>query len=182
MKIDVIDMADPVLGNDRVNLVQQYADPNDIMIKMYPMSNGIVQMVNDVYDAAQGSGSSIGILRIWGHGWSGGQLIAAGTDGQAGVDNASALWGSNLNDYANYLSNLAPFFNTSGAHVELKGCEVAKGTQGESFLVKLAVILNTPVQAGVAVQGGANSSLSYGYFWDGPVIQATPDYVVQTIH
>jgi hypothetical protein len=177
MKIDVIDMTDPNLGNDRANRVQNYSDG---IIKMYPMSNGIVQMTIDVVNAvAQSQG--LDVLRIWGHGWSGGQLLAAGADAQSGVDNASALSSYNINDYAWCLQNLCPLFSAAG-HLELKGCQVAKSDAGELFLVKLAVILAVPVQASQAVQGGAGSNLTTpGMGWDGTVVQATPDLVVAYI-
>jgi uncharacterized protein DUF4347 len=181
MKIDVIDMGDPVVGNDRANRVIQssiYEPPN--LIRMYPMSNGIVQMVDEVSRVASTKGS-IDILRIWGHGWSGGQLVAAGADGQAGADNASALWGHNVFDFWPYLAKLAPFFNASGSHIELKGCEVAKGNDGELFLVKLALIFQAPVQAGVRIQGGENSLLTYGGSWDGIVLEARPDLSIRKV-
>ena len=63
-----------------------------------------------------------------------GQLIAAGKDGQTGVEHASALWGHNVFDFWPYLGKLAPFFNSSGSHVELKGCKAAKGDDGKSKL------------------------------------------------
>jgi hypothetical protein len=178
MKVDVIDMADANLGNDRANRVRNYSDA---IIKMYPMSNGIIQMVDNVYNMIGAPGSFIEVLRIWGHGWAGGQLVAAGTDGQSGADNASALWGANVNDYAYYLQKLCDLFQ-SNAHVELKGCQVGQGDKGEMFLIKLAVIFNIPVQAAQLIQGGAGSNLTTpGLGWDGTVVEATPDYAVKYV-
>jgi hypothetical protein len=178
MRVDVIDMSDPKLGNHRKSMVAEYSE---CIIVMYPMSNGIVQMIDNVYNRVSASGD-ISILRIWGHGWAGGQLIAAGADMTSGVNNASALWGPNVNDYSDYLSKLSELFASDG-HVELKGCSVGQGTAGEKFLVKLAVVLNVPVQAGSITQGGQDSSLSSfsGIGWDGWVVEATPDYVVKYV-
>ena len=178
MRVDVIDMTDSALGNSREKLVKDYSEA---IFKMYPMSNGIVQMIDDVYNYVSASGK-IRILRIWGHGWAGGQLIAAGTDSQSGADNASALWGSNVDAYSDSLSKLTELFAGNG-HVELKGCQVGQGTTGEMFLVKLAVALNVPVQAGQTTQGGSGTSLSSanGVGWDGVVVEATPDYVVKYV-
>ena len=176
MRLDVIDMGDPKLGNDRAKRVKAYSNG---IFRMYPMSNGIVQMVDEVYNFVSASGS-LKVLRIWGHGWSGGQLIAAG-DGQSGVDNASALWGPNIETYAYYIARLGELFASDG-RIELKGCSVAQGTDGEKFLIRIAVALGFPVQASSVTQGGTGSSLTVsGVGWDGQVVEATPDYTIKYV-
>jgi hypothetical protein len=45
MKIDVIDMDDPVVAQDAESIVQGFTNR---VIKMYPMSNGIAKMADDV--------------------------------------------------------------------------------------------------------------------------------------
>jgi hypothetical protein len=138
-------------------------------------------MIDNVYNRVSASGD-MSVLRIWGHGWAGGQLIAAGADTASGVNNASALRGSNVDEYAYYLSKLTELFSSDG-HLELKGCSVGRGTSGEKFLIKLAVALNVPVQAGSITQGGQESSLSSfsGIGWDGFVVEATSDYVIKYV-
>jgi hypothetical protein len=178
MKIDVVDMGDTNLGNQRANMVRPYSDA---IFKMYPMSNGIVQMVDEVYNFVSASGS-LNVMRIWGHGWAGGQLIAAGADGQSGVDNASALWGPNIETYAYYIQKLSVLFASDG-RLELKGCSVGQGTDGEKFLIRLAVVLGYPVQASSVTQGGTGSQLSSktGVGWDGQVVEATSDYTIKYV-
>jgi hypothetical protein len=176
MKVDVVDMGDPVLGNHRANIARDYSDG---IFKMYPMSNGIVQMADEVYNFVSASGS-LNVLRIWGHGWAGGQLIAAGADSQSGVNNASALWGPNIDTYSYYIAKLGELFAADG-RIELKGCSVAQGTDGERFLIKIAVVLGYPVQASSVVQGGPGNSFAEGVGWNGQVVEATPDYTIKYI-
>lgn len=165
MNFDVVDMDDPVLGTHRRGLARTTGSR---IIEMHGMSNGIAQMVSDIIGAA--SRGSIGVLRIWGHGWSGGQLIASGTSAQMGVSHGSGLWAHNLRQFEAELSRLQPYFQRDG-HVELKGCQVASGQAGEDFLVALARIFGVNVIAAVQSQGGRWVS---GQHWNGPLVQATP--------
>ena len=165
MDIDVFDMDDPVLGTARRTVVRA---AGSTIIELYGMSNGIEQMVSEIRRRAPLG--SIRVLRIWGHGWSGGQMIAAGAHAQTGVDHGSALWASNLRQFGPVLQRLRPYFQ-GGARVELKGCQVASGAQGENFLVTLAGIFQVDVLAAVDVQGGAWVA---GQHWNGPVVRATP--------
>ncbi|MDQ6787913.1 MAG: DUF4347 domain-containing protein [Acidobacteriota bacterium] len=166
MKIDVVDMDDPILGTHRRNLAQS---SGSTVIEMYGMSNGISQMVSNTRQAA--SLHSIEVLRIWGHGWSGGQLISAGHDSQIGVDHGSALWANNLPQFQATLSQLRNYFVSNG-RVELKGCQVASGNAGEEFLKALASIFGVNVIGAVETQGGAWVA---GQHWNGPLVQATPN-------
>ena len=165
MKIDVVDMDDPVLGTHRRNLAQSSGSE---VIEMYGMCNGISQMVLEIQRIA--GVRSIEVLRIWGHGWSGGQLIAAGGAAQVGVDHGSALWQHNLERFGPQLKSLRSLF-APGAHVELKGCQVASGEAGEQFLLGLARLFNVPVMAGVQTQGGAWTP---GQHWNGDLVIANP--------
>ena len=163
MKIDVVDMDDLVLGTHRRSLAQS---SGSTVIEMYGMCNGISQMVTEIIRVA--SLRSIEVLRIWGHGWSGGQLIAAGANAQVGVDHGSALWANNMARYASDLARLNRYF-AAGARVELKGCQVGSGKAGEDFVVALAKVIGVTVQAAVDVQGGMWVS---GQHWNGPIIQS----------
>ena len=57
---------------------------------------------------------------------------------------------------------LQGYFNTTG-RVELKGCEVASGDDGENLLLALSFILQVPVYGGVPDQSGV---------WVDPVVCA----------
>jgi hypothetical protein len=166
MKIDVVDMDDAVLGTHRRGLAQS---SGSTVIEMNGMSNGIGQMVTNIMNAA--SPGSIEVLRIWGHGWSGGQLISSGHSAQTGVDHGSGLWASNLSQFQNTLGQLRSYF-ASGGRVELKGCQVASGTAGEDFLKALARIFGVNVVGAVETQGGAWVA---GQHWNGPLVQASPN-------
>ena len=109
MKIDVIDMDDRVLGTHRRGLAQS---SGSTVIEMYGMCNGVSQMVTEIVRVA--APRSIDVLRIWGHGWSGGQLIAAGASAQVGVDHGSALWAHNMAQYGSDLSRLNRYFCAGG--------------------------------------------------------------------
>ncbi len=165
MRIDVIDQGDPAVAKSCEQQVQGYTEG---IIKMWPMSNGIVQMVDDVINAVASS-NALTVLRIWGHGWAGGQLIAGGPGSR------SAVWGGNVFDFAWSLQRLADVFTPDG-HVELKGCQVAGADVGKLFLAKLAITVGRSVLAGENTQGGPNSAqITPGVGWDGPVFQADPD-------
>jgi len=172
MKIDVVDMDDPVLGNHRRRLAQ---GSGSTVIELYGMSNGIGQMVADIARVAPRG--SVEVLRIWGHGWSGGQLIAAGHSSQLGVDHGSALWQPNLGRFEPELSRLRPYFR-GGARVELKGCQVASGDAGEQFLLGLARIFGVNVVGAVQSQGGMWVS---GQHWNGPLVQASPSGALSSV-
>ena len=163
MKIDVIDMDDRVLGTHRRGLAQS---SGSTVIEMYGMCNGVSQMVTEIVRVA--APRSIEVLRIWGHGWSGGQLIAAGASAQVGVDHGSALWAHNMAQYGSDLSRLNRYFR-AGGRVELKGCQVGSGEAGEAFVSALAKTIGVPVQAAVDIQGGMWVS---GQHWNGPIIQS----------
>ena len=175
MKIDVVDMDDPVLGAHRRGVAQ---GSGSTVIEMYGMSNGIGQMVADIMRVAPRG--SIKVLRIWGHGWSGGQLIASGHDGQAGVDHGSGLWQHNLSQFEPELRRLRPYFRRGG-RVELKGCQVASGLAGEEFLGALARIFGVNVIAAIETQGGPGHAWVAGQHWNGPLVQVTPSGAMSSV-
>lgn len=174
--VHVFDMTDSNLGTDRRQRVLNSGIANGItptIIEMYGMCNGIAQMVSDI--RRQVSSGQMHLLAIWGHGWSGGQLIAAGGDAQTGVNEGSAMWTYNLNDYSSTLRQLRPLFTASG-RVELRGCQVASGEAGENFMLALARILNRPVYAATDIQGGlAGLKWNPDQLWNGPLVLANPD-------
>ncbi len=178
MKIDVIDMGDEDVAIDRENLIRAHTDG---YIHMQPVSNGVQQMVDNVINRVKSSGS-LNLLRIWGHGWAGGQLISSDADKKIdpGAHN-NQIWGGNVYDNAYYLQNLTPLFAGDGI-LELHGCAVADGPEGEMFLVKLAQAINVPVAASTRVQGGEgskiNSEKGIGWEGDGWVTMAFPDLTV----
>jgi hypothetical protein len=161
MNIDVIDMEDPALGNDRLQQLND-AGVQSTKIIMYGMCNGVGQMITDITQVAPVAG--IGVLRIWSHGRSGGQTISGGHAGEAGrVQDWTGISVANLAAVRDELTPLNPYF-APGARVELRGCNVAADSDGEALLQGLAGIWGVTVQAGILTQ--------YHINWDGPVHQS----------
>ncbi len=163
MIIDVLDMEDPVLGKNRQQWLN-YLGASSVKINMYGMSNGVGQMISDIKQRA--SIGRLERLRIWSHGAPGMQNVSAGASGSGAVHWAS-LSVSNIAQVRETLAQLRPYFSPHHAHVELRGCNVAQGAQGEQLLVELARIWGVPVQAGTVVQTTGR--------WAGTVVQAEPN-------
>ena len=162
MNIDVIDMEDPVLGQHRLDRLNARGAVSEKLI-MYGMSNGVGQMIADIIRIAPVGG--IEILRIWGHGRSGGQSISGGHAGEEGRRlHWTGISVANIDAMHDQLAELAPYF-AHGARVELRGCSVAEGDDGEALLQRLATIWGARVQAGTLTQYSA---------WTGPVHESSP--------
>jgi hypothetical protein len=163
MIVDVIDMEDPVLGEHRNRRLDERGATSERLL-YYGMSNGVGQMVADIKRLA--ATGSIEILRIWGHGRSGGQSMSGGHGGEAA---RRAHWTgfsvANIEELRPQLSELRPLFGR-GSRAELRGCSVAAGNDGETLLRRLAEIWGT------RVQGGTVNQISS---WTGPVHEAQPD-------
>ncbi len=159
MIIDLIDMEDPVLGKNRQQWLD-YLGASSVKINMYGMSNGVGQMISDIMQRVPMG--RLERLRIWSHGAPGMQNVSAGASGSGAVHWASL----SLSNIAQTLAQLRPYFS-SHAHAELRGCNVAQGSQGEQLLVELARIWGVPVQAGTVVQTTGR--------WAGTVVQAEPN-------
>jgi len=163
MIVDVIDMEDPELGRDRRAQLDRLG-ARSLQLVMYGMCNGVGQMVQDV--ASRVPAGRLQVLRIWSHGRAGGQTISGGHGGEAyRVAHWTGISIANLGALTPTLSRLKPLF-APRARVELRGCEVASGSDGQSLLLGLARIWGVPVLAGTATQ--------YRAEWDGTVAQATP--------
>ncbi len=163
MIIDLIDMEDPVLGQHRRNRLRERGARSRVLI-MYGMSNGVGQMVTDITQIAPLG--ALDVLRIWSHGRSGGQTVSGGHAGEEGRRlHWTGISLANLDALRDTLARLRPYF-APGARVELRGCNVANGSDGETFLQRLADIWGVTVQAGILEQ--------YSY-WNGPVYQASAD-------
>ena len=164
MIIDVVDMEDSALGHDRQSQLK-INGANSTIITMYGMSNGIAQMITDISKIA-GYGS-VEVLRIWSHGRPGGQTVSGGHGGEAyRVAHWTGISVANIGAMRSVLTRLNPYL-ARGARIELRGCDVGAGTDGERLIGELARIWRSPVQAGTTTQ--------YHVDWDGPVIEASSD-------
>ena len=179
--VDVIDMEDPNLGSNREIFIRRDApvlgyQPN--IIRLYGMCNGVAQMVTEIIRNAPQGG--IDVLRLWSHGWSGGMNVSTGLNAQAGADHRSAIWIHNIGSYANDLRRLRRYFARHG-RIELKGCSVASGPDGERLVVSLASTVGVSVRAGVDVQGGPGVVWAPGITWNGPVIESDASGALQCV-
>src|SRR5690242_4319053 len=112
MIIEVLDMDDSTTGPaaNSIGLWNAKARPGPgrTVIKLYGMSNGVAQMVTAIKRAARPH--SIEVLRIWGHGYPGGQGISGGTDGNTFANDFAGMTVSNFNGIRNTLAELSRLF------------------------------------------------------------------------
>jgi Domain of unknown function (DUF4347) len=156
-------MEDPQLGKDREGQLNRLG-AKSLRLIMYGMSNGVAQVITEITRRAPIG--AVNVLRIWSHGRAGGQTFTGGHGGEAyRVAHWTGISVANIDALAPTLSELAPYFSPHG-RVELRGCEVASGAEGEQLLLRLAAIWQVPVLAGSATQFRAE--------WDGTVVEATP--------
>jgi hypothetical protein len=160
MEINVVDTNDPWMVKPLIQL--KAWNKNIVEIQSGP--NGVQRMVNAIIQKA-GSTHSIDVLRIYAHGRPGAINIAGGQ-----IDAQDELSGIGLDSLAALkpqLQALTSYF-APGARVELLGCEVARGSDGEKLLLALGGIWFVKVHGQTfAVPIG---TLQFG----GEVIQANP--------
>lgn len=150
MEIAVVDVSDRALLRTEWRLQQL---GKTVIESNLSVSNAVAQMVKDVIQAAGGPGS-ISVLRIYSHGNQGVFNIAGeiGYDENGKKENYStekdgnAITVSNIKLLEPFLRNLTPYFSPQ-ARVELQGCLVGGGSQGETLLRELARIWHVRVQA-----------------------------------
>lgn len=133
------------------------------------MSNGVSRMITQVRNAA--GARKIGLLRIFGHGLPGGQIVSAGRGVTGGAaTHGSALTAQAVRAMTNEWGQLAQAFAPYGS-CELHGCRVGQGARGNDLLRELANLWRVPVSAGVETQHTGRGST--GRF-EGPVRTAYP--------
>ncbi|MFI5120669.1 MAG: DUF4347 domain-containing protein [Thermoanaerobaculia bacterium] len=171
MEINVVDVSDRGLLRTEWRLQQL---GKTVIESNLDISNAVAQMVKDVI-AAAGSPGSVSVLRIYSHGNKGVFNIAGeiGYDKDGKKENYStekdgnAIAVSNIKQLEPFLRNLAPYFAPQ-ARVELQGCLVGGGSEGETLLRELARIWRVRVQASTE-----ESSITAIEF-TGLVVEASP--------
>lgn len=140
MEINVIDVSDSAFQRPKLTL----KDLGKTIIETNgAVSNAVGVMIRDVISAA-GSPGSISVLRIYSHGNEGIFNVAGGVI--SGEEDGNAIAVSNIGQFEPDLRRLAPYF-APHARVELHGCLVGKGKDGEKLLRKLAGVWHVRVQA-----------------------------------
>lgn len=138
MEVNVVDTVDPWMQKIMMGLRAR----GQSMIEMPGMSHGVGYMVTKVLQIARPN--SIEVLRIYSHGNEGVINVSGGkvdgTGDWAGIDL------SNVDNVAPVLARLTSYFARQ-ARVEVHGCLVAKGSEGEQFIKELSRIWNVRVQA-----------------------------------
>lgn len=162
MQINALDLVDPGVSTIEAGLRSR---TNQTILKYGGMCNGVGQLATDVTNLA--SSGKLGVLRIWSHGFPGGQGVSSGMpDARFSAKGQRA--GFALNNFAEVerdLSRLTSCF-ASGGRVELRGCSVGTGDDGRRFLQELARLWRVDVYA-------AENSQPIGPLeWVGPVLRA----------
>jgi hypothetical protein len=140
-----------------------------------PMSNGVGVMVSKII--AMASNSPTGLVKnlsIWAHGGPGSQGVSRGAESAqnehwAGIDLRTLATNKDMRDL---LSRLWEVLDWNG-RVELRGCKVGAGVEGQKFLNVLTVLWEVPVYAG-EVDQLLTSAPGLELAWAGTVHVATP--------
>lgn len=139
MEINVVDTTDSWFQKPIIQLLEW----KKIVIEMTLGPNGVQRMVDAVIRRA-GCPGAITVLRIYAHGRSGAINIAGGHYDKQ--DQLSGIGLESLPRLTGTLQLLTPYF-APNAHVELQGCEVSRGSDGEKLMLRLAKIWRTRIQA-----------------------------------
>jgi len=160
--INALNMVHPDVRNIEAALLRR---GGQTVFKYGGMSNGVGQFVTDVRNVARPG--SVEVLRIWSHGGSGGQGLSTMPGVSAKGQRAGISLG-NWQQIDKVLEPLKAYFTPAG-RLELRGCEVGVGLDGDAFLLELARLLKVPVYA-------AQNPQPIGPIeWAGPVVSMKPD-------
>ncbi|HYP06868.1 MAG TPA: peptidoglycan-binding protein [Bryobacteraceae bacterium] len=140
------------------------------IVPMVGLSNGVPIMVNRVIRAA--GANRVGLLRIYGHGNRGLQIVSAGRGVAGGsATHHAGLTARSVREMRGDLERLRPVFAVYGS-AELHGCSVGRGPDGRSLLHELADVWNVPVTAGVQTQHVGRGAT---FRFEGPTVTAYPN-------
>jgi Domain of unknown function (DUF4347) len=162
--IDVVDATSPQDAHEIQAIKAAGSEP----IIMQGMCGAVGQVVQEIISRARGH-RQIVLLRFHGHGAPGMMNFGAGTE--AHFEHQSGVSVGNFGSVASELARLKLFFAPHG-RVELHGCNVAQGNQGEKFIRNLALLWGVPVSAGIASQYGGGAAQ---FQFEGRVHTARPD-------
>lgn len=164
LQINALDLVHPDVSTIEEGLKSKSGQK---ILKYGGMCNGVGQMVTDITRLA--SPGQVAVLRIWSHGYPGGQGVSTGMpDARIKARGERAGIGlTNLPDLDPDLARLAPYFQPRG-RMELRGCSVGGGFDGLKFLGDLAKAL------GVEVCAALNEQPIGPLEWAGPVLTVAP--------
>jgi hypothetical protein len=161
--VDVIDVTDGYSQNvEGADVTKAGSTP----ILLQGMSNGVGVMV-DLVKARVGGGGNLALLRIHAHGRAG-KMNVSGM-GSDPADMAS-IADTNLNFTAGEMRRLDGVFARFGS-IQLLGCSVGAGAQGQAMLKGVAEATGVPATGGIKLQyAGGNKTWRY----EGPTRTAFP--------
>jgi|SRR6516165_10335222 hypothetical protein len=162
MNIHVCDLSDHV-GLASSQILAQQGEQH--ILNMYGSSNGVGDAVAQIINEA-GTYGTIDELDFWGHGGPGSMGISRGTESARNADWAG-ISVENFDDIKDTLDQLTNYFDQN-AVVELHGCNVAKGANGQALLTELANLWGVRVRAGSATQHTPDIG------WCGTVYEGSP--------
>jgi peptidoglycan hydrolase-like protein with peptidoglycan-binding domain len=165
--IDVVDSGDPLLLVEVMDLRARGGDP----IVVSAMCNGVAYAMNQIAARANGEGK-VALLRIHGHGNIGKQVVTGGLTTTPGgsAPHLAAIANSNFEQLKGDLQRITKIF-VGFASAQLFGCNVGRGSKGEAFLQKLALVWEVPVTAGIIGQ-----AVGLTHYIDGPTVSGFPGW------
>lgn len=135
-------------------------------LSLWYRETNLQNAVNQIL-AVLGKDGKIECLRFFGHGRPGRQLVGCG-ENEPGPDQQIA-WRNGKMFGKTQLRRLEGRF-APGAVLELRGCNVADGKNGEALLLNIAGLLKVVVCAG----NGRQADTGDVFEWENSMVQATP--------
>jgi hypothetical protein len=169
--VDVVDMGEEWLAKEVLADVTK-PDVGSIIIRVPKMESGVMHMVSAIRKSVKPK--SLWVMRMWGHGSCGEQLISAGH-----VDRFDDVWGAGINTFnfdnlRGALASLRPLFVSERARIELRGCIAGFGSFGSALMFNLAQTCGVRVHASDEYQRSNN--------WVGQVWEADPYGFIRKVH
>lgn len=175
MIINVFDAYDPA----KLKSAKLVKDGEKIMLG--GMCNGVAQMVTEIERICRDRCSLMHLLRVFGHGTQGlmGISIGHGRDPRYDPNLQSTIDATNFSLIEPDLKRLPSLF-TGNASVELHGCSVGGGSEGDKLLQDLADLWGVKVKAGVHAQVSGTKSTQEKF--EGSFKTASPNGTKPHLH
>lgn len=161
--IDVVDLGDSRLADDVLGFLNK-TNCESKVITIPSTNDAVGYMARAVCRSAKSH--DLWVLRIWGHGGCGMQLVGAGEDAYYGEDWRGGITTDNIDDLKDTLAPLRALFVNERARLELRGCIAGFSSFGTALMLKLAKMLGCRVHASSDFQAGRK--------WIGQVWEADP--------
>ncbi len=166
---NVVDAEDPA-QRTRVMGGLGRAGAHDVIL-MHGQSNALPSAISQVVAAAGASGVAA-MVRFYSHGGPGAQNVAGGHDGATLTRDRAGFSAALMPEMRPHFARLADILAPFGC-VDLMGCSVGNGGDGQTLLGGIADAAQRPAEAGINTQFSEN--VGYQPFnFEGPVRQVYP--------